>query len=91
MESMREPTSDTDPAAEAAQVAAVRAAPVWKRIALVNDLIVATRALAMADLRGRYPGASEEELRRRLALRVLSPDEVRRAYGWDPERPEPGP
>jgi hypothetical protein len=77
--------SDTDPAAEQALIEAIRRAPVWKRLALVSELVETTRALALADLRGRYPNASEEELRRRLALRVLAPDEIRAAYGWDPD------
>ena len=77
--------SDTDPAAERALIEAIRRAPTWKRVALASGLVEATRAFALADLRRQYPGASEEELRRRLALRLLTPEEIRAAYGWDPE------
>ena len=32
-----------------------------------------------------HPQPSPEELRRRLMLRVVSHEEIRAAYGWDPE------
>ena len=78
-------SSDTDPAAERLVLELTRQAPVWKRLALASALTEATRALALADLRAQFPEASEEELRRRLALRLLTPDEIRAAYGWDPD------
>ena len=79
------PSSDTDPAAERVLIETIRRAPVWKRIALASALTEATRALALADLRAQFPEASDEELRRRLALRLLTPEQVKAAYGWDPE------
>lgn len=82
---MLTPHSDTDPAAERVRIEAIRRAPIWKRIRLASDLTVATRSLALADLRARFPGASEDELRRRLALRLFTPDEVKAAFGWNPE------
>ena len=68
------PSSDTDSAAERVLVETIRRAPVWKRIALASALTEATRALALADLRAQFPEASDEELRRRLALRLLTPE-----------------
>lgn len=82
---MHTPNSDTDPAAERALVEVIRQAPIWKRILLASDLIETARALALADLRAQFPAASQEELRRRLALRILTREEIRAAYGWDPE------
>jgi hypothetical protein len=76
---------DTSPEAEAIMVEAIRRAPVWRRAALVDDLIEATRAFVLADIRRRFPEASADEVRRRLAFRLLTPTEVRRAYGWDLE------
>ena len=81
---MREPLTDTSADAERELVELVRRTPVWKRVALAASLTDATRALALADLRRRHPDASEEELRRHLAFRLLSEDEVLRAYGWRP-------
>jgi hypothetical protein len=45
--------------------------------ALVNDL-------ARAELRKRYPGATERELTLRLASRTLDRETMIRAFGWDP-------
>jgi hypothetical protein len=39
----------------------------------------------LADLRAQFPEASDEEPRRRLAFRLLTPEEVKAAYGWGPE------
>jgi hypothetical protein len=78
---MRASHSDTDPEAERALVEAIRRAPVWRRVALASELTRATRALALADLRRQSPGASEEELRHRLARRLLTPDEIGAASG----------
>lgn len=63
----------------------MRELPVWRRLQLTCELIQATRKLMLADLRRRFPQASEDELRRRLISRLLSRDEVKRAYDFDPE------
>ncbi|HEX8847330.1 MAG TPA: hypothetical protein VF791_21990 [Pyrinomonadaceae bacterium] len=63
----------------------LRRVPVWKRLALTCELIQTARKLMLADLRRRFPHASEEELRRRLIARLLTRDEVIHAYGFDPE------
>ena len=80
---MSEPLTDTSAEAERELVELVRRAPVWKRVALASSLCDATRALALADLRRKHPDASDEELRRRLAFRLLSEEEVRLAFGWE--------
>jgi hypothetical protein len=60
--------------------------PGWKKIKLTCELIETTRKLMQADLRKRFPQASETELHRRYVARVLPHDEVIRAYGFDPEK-----
>jgi hypothetical protein len=83
---MMQPLSpDTTPEAQQKQFELLRRLPVWKRLALTCELIQATRKLMLADLRRRFPQATEEELRRRLIARLLTRDEVIRAYGFDPE------
>ena len=52
---------------------------------MIEDLNETLRALAAADLRRCYPNAEEQELKRRLAARLLRREEVIAAYGWDPE------
>src|SRR5688572_12862754 len=82
---MTTPDSDTDPAAERFLVETIRRAPVWKRIALASALTEATRAPSPSPICAQFPEASDEELRRRLAFRLLTPEQVKAAYGWDPE------
>lgn len=51
----------------------------------VGRAVALTRAaciLALAGLRGRHPGADEQELLLRLAVLRLGADAVSRAYGW---------
>ena len=76
--------SDTDPEVERVLIRLARAAPAWKKCEQIVSATMACRELAMVGLRGRYPEANEEELRRRLAALVLDRDVVIRVYGWDP-------
>jgi hypothetical protein len=76
---------DTSPEAETVLLELLRRAPVWKRLQMVDQIHETLRLLVVADLRRCYPTADENEIRRRLAARVLSRAEVIGAYGWDPE------
>lgn len=78
--------TDTDPEAERLWIEALRRAPVWKRAAQLAGLIEARRALIFADLRRRYPEADADELRKRLAARLLPREDVIRLFDWDPEK-----
>lgn len=77
--------SDTDPETERMMIELARATPDWKKIEQIFSTIEATRAMAMAGLRSRYPNASEEELKKRLAALVLDRETVIEVYGWDPK------
>jgi hypothetical protein len=79
--------SDTSPEAERVQIELLRAMPEWRKFQLLDDLIVTSRELALAGLRERYPDASPEELRRRLATLLLGPDLAARVYGPEPDPP----
>ena len=83
---MKPQSPDTSPETEMVLIELVRRAPAWKRLARVAELNQACRMLTLADIRRRYPQASEEELRKRLAARLLLREDVIRAYGWDPEK-----
>jgi hypothetical protein len=82
---MKTLSPDTTPEAEAVLLELLRRAPVWKRLQMVDQMHEVLRQLAMADIRRRYPHADNDEIKRRLAARVLSRTEVINAYGWDPE------
>ena len=40
----------------------------------------------LADICHHFPGAGEEEIRRRFIARVLPHEDVIRAYGFDPKQ-----
>ncbi len=78
--------SDTSPQAENVQIQGLRAMPLWRKLQMVSELTLAARKFALAGLRSRFPNASPEELRRRLATLCLGPELAAKVYG-----PEPGP
>ena len=80
------PIQDTGSDAERVLTEMLRRAPMWKRAERLNDLIASRRALIQADLRRRHPRADTEELRKRLAARLLPREDVIRLFGWDAER-----
>ncbi len=76
--------SDTDPRAKAIQLELLRQAPVWRRLELMFQLNQMVRTLALNDLRQRFPDATEAELKRRLADRLLGPELAEKVYGPSP-------
>jgi hypothetical protein len=85
---MKPLSPDTTAEAQHKQYAMMRQLPGWKRLTLAFELTQATRNLVIADIRHRFAGASDEELRRRFISRVLPRDVVIRAYGFDPKQEE---
>jgi hypothetical protein len=77
--------SDTTPEAERVLIELARAMPDAKKIDQVFELIETVRRFGMIGLRSRYPEASEEELRKRMAAIVFDRETVIEVYGWDPE------
>ncbi len=79
---MNEPwMSDTDPEAHRIHIDLMRRAEGWRKLQLADQLHQSLRMLALAGLRARYPGASPEELRRRLADVLLGAALAEQAYG----------
>jgi hypothetical protein len=72
---------DTTPEAEVVLFKLLRAAPTWKKWRRMEDMNRTTRLLAVIGLRRRYPQATEEEIRRRLADLILGPELAERVYG----------
>ena len=77
---MRTQSSDTSPEAEQVQIALLRAAPVWRRLAGVSSLNRTLHTLALGGLRHRQPGYTAFEHRQLAALR-LGTTLAARAYG----------
>jgi hypothetical protein len=78
---MSEAIGDTRLEAEQVLLELLRQAPAWRKLELVAEMNETVRALVMSGLRERYPHASPEELRRRLADALLGPELAARAYG----------
>jgi hypothetical protein len=72
---------DTSPDAEQVLVDLLRATPPWRKLEMVGQMNQAVRELALAGLRQRYPGASRDELRRRLAGLLLGEELAAQVYG----------
>jgi len=76
---------DTHPETERLLIELSRNRPIWKQFRQVGALNRMTRAFAMAGIRQRYPEATEEEVRRRLAAVLFDRATVIKVFGWDPE------
>jgi hypothetical protein len=72
---------DTSEDAQAVQIAIFRSMNPAQKVALVEDANRTSRALALTGLRSRHPGASTEEIHRRLMDLILGPELAEAAYG----------
>ena len=66
--------SDTSPEAERVLIELMRQTPVWRRLEIVGEMNATVRLLILSGLRQRHPGATPDELRRRMADILLGPD-----------------
>lgn len=79
---------DTPPETERALFALLREMPPWRKLEMVAQLNQTGRELALVGLQTRYPNATPQELRRRLADILLGNDLATRVYGPEPEADE---
>jgi hypothetical protein len=79
--------SDTSPEVERVQIELLRSMPSWRKFQLWNDLNMSVRQLSLTGLGQRFPSASRQELRRRLATILLGPELAAKAYGPEPDPP----
>ena len=67
---------DTDEATELRLIELARHTPLWRKLRHASDTRETTKKFALLGLRKRYPRASEEELKKRLAALLLDRDTV---------------
>ena len=79
--SWREMNWDTSPEAEVVLFKLWRETPAWRKLEMMEGLNQMVRQLALMGLRRRFPDASPEELRRRLASIILGDELAQRVYG----------
>lgn len=77
----REMNWDTSPEAEAVLFKLWRETPAWRKLEMMEGLNRAARQIALMGLRKRYPDASPEELKRRLATVALGEELATLVYG----------
>ena len=77
-------STDTRPDAERVQIELLRQAPAWRKLHMVAQMNSTLRTLALCGLRERYPHATPDELRRRLADLWLGPELAEKVYGLPP-------
>jgi hypothetical protein len=73
--------ADTDPKAEEVLLRIHREMPFGQKMESIRQMNMALRSLALQGLLEQYPGASEEELQRRLMDRILGPELAEKVYG----------
>jgi len=73
--------SDTHPKMEALQIQLWRQASPTRKMNMLAQLNASARLLALTGLRSQYPGASEAELRFKLAVLLLGDELARKVYG----------
>jgi hypothetical protein len=82
---MKPLSSDTILDAQRKQYELLRQLSPAQKLSLAFELTDTMRNLILADLHHRFPQADATEMRRRFIARVLSRDDVIRAYGFDPK------
>ncbi len=86
MERANRVPQDTSKESETTYLRLLREAPPWRKAAMVESLTRACQELAAAGIRRRYPTASGEEVRMRVAALWLDRDLMIRVFNWDPAR-----
>jgi inactivated superfamily I helicase len=87
---LRTMITNTTPEADAVLLHLLRQAPVWRKLQLMSQLNDMARMLALSSLRSQYPQATESELQRLLAARLLGEELAASAYGPGPDLAEVG-
>ena len=75
--------TDTTENAGHVQIELLRKMSFAEKAARVQELTLAVQKLAFAELRGRHPGKTDDDLWLLLAARRLGRDTVLRVYGRD--------
>ena len=78
--------SDTSPEAEKILIEGYRRMSIQEKFHKMVEMTSFIKQLQIEETRRRHPEASERELQLRVASRTISPDLMRKAFGWDPEK-----
>lgn len=73
--------SDTNPKIEQMQIEIIRRMPSWRKFAIVADLNETVKVFALSGIKRDHPEASEAQIRRLLAERMLGAELADKVYG----------
>lgn len=73
--------TDTYPKMEEYQLELLRKSPAWKKADMAGRMFMTMKQLALQGLKTRFPQASEDELRQRLADVILGEELAEKVYG----------
>jgi hypothetical protein len=76
--------NDTSPEMEAHRLQLIRAMPLEERAKRILDLMTTARRFMIAGILAKHPGASDGEIRLKLAERVLEPELVEKYFSPAP-------
>lgn len=82
---MKPLSPDTTPHIQRKHYELMRKLSPEQKLSMAFALTDAMRQMVLADLKHRFPQASEDEIRRRFIARVLPRHDVIHAYGFDPK------
>lgn len=83
---MKTQSPDTHPEIEQILIEAYRCMTPAEKFRRIEGMNRTMEMLAMADIKRRYPDASERECLLRVASRRIPAELMRKAFGWDPEK-----
>jgi hypothetical protein len=78
--------NDTHPEIERRMIEMMRRMTPADKVRAIRNMGMAMRRMAMAEVASRYPDATEREVILRVVSRVIPPDLMMKAYGWDTEK-----
>jgi len=82
---MKPLSPDTTPDAQRKHYELMQQLSPEQKLSMAFALTDSARKLVLADIEYRFPDADDDEIRRRFIARVLSREDVIRAYGFDPK------
>jgi len=79
----RDPTNDTHPKIERMMIEMYRRMTPSQRVTRMGEWYELGTSLAENNVRSMHPDADANEIKMRVASRRLSPELMRKAFGWD--------
>lgn len=79
----RDPTNDTHPKIERVMIEIYRRMTPSQRVTRLGEWHEVGTLLAESNVRQMHPNADANEIKMRVASRRLSPELMKKAFGWD--------